>query len=149
MGGLIQIEAEDLGGGDLIIFKEKESAQDVVVCVLLGHSDLLLDLLKHAEVRVCCVLDEAIEEDGHLVSLELVLAHYLEELISTVLKEEDLRLKRISVQELVSNLREGLNHQVKDVSATVSGCLVVLALVLSGDSHHWVCLLEALSKEAN
>jgi hypothetical protein len=50
MGGLIQIEAEDLGGGDLIIFKEQKSAQDVVVGVLLGHSDFLLDLLKHAEV---------------------------------------------------------------------------------------------------
>ena len=149
MGGLIQIEAEDLGGGDLIVFKEQESAQDVVVGVLLGHSDLLLDLLKHAEVRVCCVLDEAVEEDSHLVSLELVLTHYLEELVSPVLKEEDLCLKRISVQELVSNLRQGLYHQVEDVSSAVSGCLIILTLVLCGDSHHWVCLFEALSKEAN
>jgi hypothetical protein len=49
-------------------------------------------------------LNEAVEEDGHLVPLELVLTHYLEELVSTVLKEEDLSLQRISVQKLVSNL---------------------------------------------
>jgi hypothetical protein len=66
-------------------------------------------------------LDEAVEEDSHLVSLELVLTHYLEEFVSTVLKEEDLSLQRISVQELVSNLRERLYHQVKYVSAAASG----------------------------
>ena len=50
MGGLIQIEAEYLWSGDFIVFKEQESAQDVVVSVFLGHSDFLLYFLEHTEM---------------------------------------------------------------------------------------------------
>jgi hypothetical protein len=55
-------------------------------------------------MRVGCVLDEAIQQNGHLIALELVLRHYLKQLISPILEEEHFSLKRVGVQQLVAYL---------------------------------------------
>ena len=85
MSCFIEIKAENLWGRDLIIFVKQESAQNVIVRILFGHTDFLLNLLEHTKMRIRCILNEAIKKDSHFISLKLVLAHNLEELISSIL----------------------------------------------------------------
>ena len=68
-------------------------------------------------MRVSCALNEAIKQHCHFISFDLIFTHYLEQLISPVLKEEHLRLQWVTVQKLVPNLTECFYHQLKYVSA--------------------------------
>lgn len=68
-------------------------------------------------MRVSCALNEAIKQHCHFISFDLIFTHYLEQLISPVLKEEHLRLQWVTVQKLVPNLSECFYHQLKYVSA--------------------------------
>lgn len=100
-------------------------------------------------MRVSCVLDEAVQKHSHLIALERVLTHNLEELIGTILKEEYFCLQWVSIQKLVPDLRKCLHHQIEDVSPTASCGLIIFSLVLCGHSCHWICLLETLGEETD
>lgn len=55
-------------------------------------------------MRVSSVLDEAVKEDSHLVAFKLVITHHIKEFISSILKEENLCLNRVAVEQLVTYL---------------------------------------------
>ena len=66
---------------------------------------------------VCCILDEAIQQYYHLIALILILAHYLQKLIHAILKEKDLGLQRITVEQLIADLGQSVYHQLEALGA--------------------------------
>jgi hypothetical protein len=125
---------------------QQHSAQDGVVGVSLGHSDLLPHLVEHPQVRVSCVLDEAVQQEDHVVPLEHVLHHDVQDLVQSVLQEVHLRLLGIVVQELVSYLRQTINHQLESVLGL--GRLLVVLSRRAPDHYSGVDLSHGVRVEA-
>lgn len=100
-------------------------------------------LLQDTQMRVVGSLHEAVEKHDHLVQLEGVLCHHIAQLLQTVLEEEQLSALWVSVQELVREVRQGLNHELEEVVGAGSPVVVAAALA----RHHRVDVLERLPKE--
>jgi hypothetical protein len=96
-------------------------------------------------VRVIRTLDEAVEEDGHLVHLLNTASHYVYKLFYSVFKEEQFDLLGISVEYLVRNHLKSFNHQGKQVVRIGSPDAVSRAFACDGGVH----IFEALAEEAN
>lgn len=96
-------------------------------------------------MRVVRVLDEAVQENCHLVELVHVICHNVDELLYPILKEEQFSLLRILVKELVGNKRKGLNHQSHQVVRDVS--LLTVTTAFRGD--RGVHISEAAGKEVD
>ena len=94
-------------------------------------------------MRIVCALDEAVEKHDHLVQFEDVISHREAELLDAILKEEKLSALRVCIEELVSNLRQGLNHQLEKVVCVGSSLSVATALARD----HRVHILEGLAEE--
>lgn len=77
-------------------------------------------------MRVCCVLDEAVQQEDHVILLEKIFSHDVKEFIDAIFQEVHFGLERIIVQEFVSNLRECLYHQLENVLSFVLDLLSVI-----------------------
>lgn len=96
-------------------------------------------------MRVSSVLDEAVKEDSHLVAFKLVITHHIKEFISSILKEENLCLNRVAVEQLVTYLWESFNQKLEEVAA-VSFVLLPCSPV-DCDCCYGINLFKAFSKE--
>lgn len=94
---------------------------------------------------VCRVLDEAVEQEYHLIPLKHVFTHNLNEYIQTVLQEVYFRLQRVIVKQLVRHLRQRFSHQ----SECVLGFCLVSFILCRGlvDAYHRIYLLHALREK--
>ena len=130
-------------GGQLLVLVQKEAREEVRDSVAVLAGQLIDDLLEHTQVRAVGALDEAVKENDHFIELEGVLGHNADEVIKTILQEEELGALWVSVQKLVGDAGQGLNHELKNV--IISICLLILARSLACD--HWVDILEGCSEE--
>lgn len=76
---------------------------------------LVSNLVKNTQVSVIGPLHEGIEHDCHFIQLEGIVNHDLNELINTILKEEEFSLLGFLIQKFVSNDAEGFDHQGEKV----------------------------------
>ena len=106
-------------------------------------ADLLPKLYQGSKVAVRSVLNEAVEEEHHLVSFEHVVDHDLDKLIHAILQEVNFRLQRIIIQKLIGNLGQCLRHELE----SVPGLRDLRVVDRATDAHKWVDLLERHGEE--
>lgn len=96
-------------------------------------------------MRVVGTLDEAVEEDCHLIHLLDTASHDIDELFHTVLKEEEFNLLRIGVEDFVCYHFEGFNHEEEEIVSLLGSITVSRACAGDGRVH----IFEALAEEAD